>query len=85
MSQADAVVEPFGHTTLRRQRAGVLVVLVGAGFLALLVLAVGIPLTVIRFVNPAAVLGAAGLLVYAALSGAISTALRARSSRVGGS
>ena len=130
MSQADAVVEPFGHTTLRRQRAGALFLMVGSAPLALMVLAdakpyllllaigaiatgawlvdgrrylgpgtvalglgiglalardvdlakyelplvlagIGIPLIVIRFVNPGAVLGAAGLLVYAALSGAI--------------
>ena len=130
MSQADAVVEPFGHTTLRRQRAGALFVMVGSAPLALMVLAdanpyllllaigaiatgawlvdgrrylgpgtvamglgigltlardfelakyelplvlagIGVALTVIRFVNPRAVLGAAGLLVYAALSGAI--------------
>ncbi len=130
MSQADAVVEPFGHTTRRRQRAGALVVMIGAAPLALMVLAdakpylllvaigaiatgawlvdgrrylgpgtvalglgiglalardldltkyelplvlagIGVPLTVIRSVNPEAVLGAAGLLVYAARSGAI--------------
>ncbi|HEV2760675.1 MAG TPA: hypothetical protein VGV86_14025 [Acidimicrobiales bacterium] len=130
MSNADAIVEPFGHTTLRRQRAGALVVMVGSGPLALMVLAdakpyllllaigaiatgawlvdgrrylgpgtvalglgiglalaqdfdlakyelplvlagIGVPLTIIRFVNAKAVLGAAGLLVYAAISGAI--------------
>ena len=130
MSQTGAVVEPFGHTTLRRQRAGALVIMAGSALVALMVLAdakpyllllaigaiatgawlvdgrrylgpgtvalglgiglalardvdlakyelplvlagIGIPLIVIRFVNPGAVLGAAGLLVYAALSGAI--------------
>ena len=130
MTQAGAVVEPFGLSTLRRRRAGAVVLMLGAVPLALMVLAdakpylfllaigaiatcawlvdgrrylgpgtvalglgvglvlardfelgkyelplvlagIGVALTVIRFVNPRAVLGAAGLLVYAALSGAI--------------
>jgi hypothetical protein len=39
--------------------------------LPLVLVGIGVPLTVIRFVNPGPVLGAAGLLIYAALSGAI--------------
>ncbi len=130
MTQAHAVVEPFGCGTLRRRRAGAVVLMVGALPMALMVLAdarpylfllaigaiarcawlidgrrylgpgtvalglgvglvlardlelakyelplvlagIGVALTVIRFVDPRAVLGAAGLLVYAAFSGAI--------------
>ena len=130
MTQAHVVVEPFGLSTLGRQRAGAVVLIAGSVPLALMVLAdarpylfllaigaiatcawlvdgrrylgpgtvalglgvglvlardfdlakyelplalagIGAALTVIRFVNPRAVLGAAGLLVYAAPSGAI--------------
>jgi hypothetical protein len=130
VTQAHAVVEPFGLSTPGRQRAGAVVLTAGSVPLALMVLAdaepylfllaigaiatcawlvdgrrylgpgtvalglgaglvlardldlaeyelplvlagIGAALTVIRFVNPRAVLGAAGLLVYAALSGAI--------------
>ena len=39
--------------------------------LPLVLAGIGVALTVIRFVDPRAVLGAAGLLVYAAFSGAI--------------